>query len=454
VRVLLALNRPGDAFAFAERLRAQSYFESIAAGPVRAGDPSARRAEAELGARIRHLQQALQEERNRPGDQRRGEALIAYSTELDAAERAYGAFLDSLRQSDPRQAAARALETPTVGLVQQRLPAGAALVEYVSGDDGLAVFVVTRSALQARMLPVTHADLVSRVELLRDLLARPGSDRWRQPAAGLYERLIAPIRAAGWLDGVSQLIVAPHGVLHYVPFAALVAGPPAARFLVEDFALTLVPAAAALADSRRRAAAPGSILAAAPARSRLRFAAAEARGVAASAGEDGVALIGTAATESAFKQQAARYRIVHLATHGRFNRVNPLLSGIELESDAGNDGDLQVFEILGLALDAELVTLSACETALGAGLAADVPPGEEFVGLTRAFLTAGSRAVLASLWDIDDRATTAFMTGYYGRARQQPFAVALAGAQRAAIAGGGADSHPARWASFVIVGGL
>ena len=143
---------------------------------------------------------------------------------------------------------------------------------------------------------------------------------------------------------------------------------------------------------------------------------------------------------------------MHLATHGFFNRINPLFSGVDLEPASGEDGRLQVYEILGLSLSADLVTLSACDTALGAGELTDLPAGEELVGLTRAFLSAGSRHVLATLWEISDEATASLMEAFYRAARRQPSAEALAAVMREQIDRGGRGAHPYYWAPFVLVG--
>ncbi len=109
--------------------------------------------------------------------------------------------------------------------------------------------------------------------------------------------------------------------------------------------------------------------------------------------------------------------MLHLATHGYFNRFNPLLSGLELEPDGREDGRLEVHEILGLKLAARLVVLSACDTALGGGYFAEVPSGDDIVGLTRAFLFAGSPSVVASLWAVNDRSTMGLMRAFYGQLR-------------------------------------
>ena len=149
---------------------------------------------------------------------------------------------------------------------------------------------------------------------------------------------------------------------------------------------------------------------------------------------------------------AARYDVIHLATHGYLNKLNPLLSGIELEPDPSEDGRLEVHEILRLRLRARLVTLSACETALGASYFTEVPAGDDFVGLTRAFLFAGSHSVLASLWKVDDRSTLELMEAFYRHRERTESAEALVAAQRLMRQGNGRYRHPYFWAAFVLVG--
>lgn len=190
----------------------------------------------------------------------------------------------------------------------------------------------------------------------------------------------------------------------------------------------------------------------APTSPRLRYAGAEARAVVEAHAEPRRLLFGKAATESAFKSAAPGFRVLHLATHSRWNRLNPLLSGLDLEPGSGEDGRLEVHEILGLRLDASLVTLSACETALGTDLLGAVPAGDDFVGLTRAFLHAGSGAVLASLWEVDDRSTLELMRAFYARLATSGPSEALASAQRSMLSGRTALARPYDWAAFVLVG--
>ena len=170
-------------------------------------------------------------------------------------------------------------------------------------------------------------------------------------------------------------------------------------------------------------------------------------------GADPQVLIGQAATEAAFRRDAPGRRILHLATYGVLNKQNPLFSYMDLAAGGEQDGRLEVHEVFGLRLAADLVVLSACQTGLGSGALADVPAGDDWVGLTRAFLHAGAARVVATLWPVDDWASAALMERFYeGYQAQDDAARALALAQRTLLAAP-ATAHPFYWAGFVSIGG-
>jgi CHAT domain-containing protein len=159
-------------------------------------------------------------------------------------------------------------------------------------------------------------------------------------------------------------------------------------------------------------------------------------------------LTGTEATEEAVKEAAPRASSLHFATHGLLDEREPLLSGIALaqDDDPAEDGILQTYEVLRLDLAADLVVLSACNTGLGR-----VVGGEGVLGLTRAFLHAGARSLVISLWEVSDRSTPELMDDFY-RARfkeRLPTDRALRAAKLAAIARG---VSPREWAGFCLVG--
>lgn len=455
VRLLLELGRTEEAFVTAERLRARSFLGLLNRGQPPAIEETQRRREIELRERVRRLQDALEEETGGSADWRREPAVALYSRELEDAEREYQEFLDD-QMAGSGYATLRTLEVPSIQKLQRRLPTGSAVIEYVIADDAVVIFMLTEARLVASTVRLAPGELSTKVELLLDLLQRPADDLWRRPAAALGEMLVAPLEASGRLATVERLFIVPHGILHYVPFGVLVhevAGQP--RLLIEDFTISSVPSAAAA--GRTRPAPDRALFALAPERSRLKWAPREVESIASLYPEASrLVLVGRGATEDAFKAEANRHRLLHLASHGHFNRLNPLLSGIELEPSDVDDGRLEVHEILRLDLGAELVTLSACDTALGSGFFSQFPPGDEFVSLTRAFLLAGAGSVVATLWKVDDRSTLDVMRAFYRRletARAETPAEALALAQRE-LAASARYAHPYYWAPFVVLGHL
>jgi CHAT domain-containing protein len=119
-----------------------------------------------------------------------------------------------------------------------------------------------------------------------------------------------------------------------------------------------------------------------------------------------------ASVATATSPELSQYRYVHFATHGLLNSEQPELSGILLSSydefGKRQNGFLQLHDVYNLKLSADLVVLSACETALGKDIR-----GEGLVGLTRGFMYAGVPRIVASLWNVDDAATAELMGMFY-----------------------------------------
>jgi CHAT domain-containing protein len=352
----------------------------------------------ELGKQIRVLRRALEEEYALPQNQKRGPAIQLYSAELRQAERDYEMLLDAARVAESNTG--RGDSVPSVPQIQHHLSDDTAVVEYVVGKQAVSILVVRSNSVIGLRVPITYESLSSRTELLRDLISgkRP---EWVEPARGLRRLLVDPLRSRGNLAGIRQLLIVPDSVLNYIPFAALPVTP--LRFLGDEFTLAYLPAAGVLAlDSK---ASGRTLLAMAPSSTHLPNALAEVRGIGQIFGPSSRVVTGKEATKTLFKEIAGDYDYLHLATHGSLNRNAPSLSVLELEPDSENDGRLELYEIAGMKLNARLITLSACESGLGKGYFTETPGGDEFVGLTRAFLGAGGRNVLASLWAVNDEST-------------------------------------------------
>jgi CHAT domain-containing protein len=335
---------------------------------------------------------------------------------------------------------------PVVELDELRacLGAGRALVAYLVEGDRYGALVVTGAGVRAVRGMARVEEVEQALGRLRFALGTPRVDP-RTGRAGaavgaavaalaqLHRQLVAPL---GEALGDRALTVVPHARLHLVPFHALAApgGP-----LLGERELTVAPSATALTRTLGRRVRGRGALVVARADERAPAIAAEARTVAGLLGGARV-LAGADATGGRVRREAMGVRVLHVAAHGVYEPDEVLLSGLELA-----DGRLTLAGVAALGLDAALVTLSACESGVGAAT------GDEVLGLTRAFLQAGARSLVASLWAVPDAATAQLMESFYRR---------LVAGQGVAAALGGAmvevrreHPHPYHWAPFTVVGG-
>jgi CHAT domain-containing protein len=330
--------------------------------------------------------------------------------------------------------------------VQSALPKDSQLVEYFAVRGRYIAALVTRRKIEFVELgpvePVIAQVRLARFQLSKFRLGKEYAEKFaprlqdaiRKHLRGLYDQLIRPLR--GRLRA-EHLAIAPHGIMHLLPFHALQDGE---RCLADEFTISYTPSGGVLAACLRRpvSAVEGNVVfgipdARSPAIER------EARHVAGLL-PDTRLYLGAEASEKRLREVAAEARVLHIATHGFFRRDNPLFSAIRL-----GDGFLSLFDLYRLDLKADLVTLSGCSTGLSA-----VVGGDELLGLTRGLLHAGARAVLLSLWDVQDESTAEYMTTFYGNLAADKTA---AEASREAVRKlRNKYEHPYFWAPFHLVG--
>jgi len=363
-----------------------------------------------------------------------------------------------LRETAPDYARLVSGQTLSWRSVASRLKSDEVLLEYLLTDSASTVFVVTHDTVAAIDLHVGHQALADLVEFARRTMERPAGATsnvlWPAPLKRLYLYLIQPVERRGYLRGKKTLVIAPHGELHFLPFGALIEPGRTDRFLTERFQLAYTPSATAWVQlgERRAPVRSRNVLALAPHVDRLPASRQEVLAIGRIYGSGATVRIGSQATERALRADLPRAGTLHLATFGVLNKHNPLFSFVELAPAGPDDGRLEVNEVFGLGLSGQLVVLSACQTALASGAIADVPSGDDWVGLVEAFLQAGASSVLASLWPVDDRATAQLMEEFHKRlADGHPAVAALAEAQRTLLRQS-RTARPFFWAGFVING--
>ena len=295
------------------------------------------------------------------------------------------------------------------------------LVEYGVTKSAVTAVVISSRDIRALRLTVPGRDDLQRsVSAFRQLVQDPASDV-RAAGRTLCDQLLAPCLAGR--GGVRHVCIVPGEILHYLPFDALVL--PDGRFAAERWLLTYAPSASALvyACQRRRAATAAGdaqALVVADPRPRLDY------GALAGAAVEGQRIYELAkgprrllqedqATETALARELPRARCFHFAGHTDFSETFPLRTALLCTEDVDRDGRLDVQELFELNLPfCELAVLSACQTRLGRWSS-----GDEIVGLERAFLRAGVPSVVASLWKVDDAATSLLMEVFYRQLWQQ-----------------------------------
>jgi CHAT domain-containing protein len=361
------------------------------------------------------------------------------------------------------------------------------------------------ASFQAIVVPATRADLTDDVRWLRDAIQeKDPEDLVIHQAAELYDLLIRPAEAL--MAPGDALLIAPDGPLNSLPFSALVREDEVSgrSFLVEQRPLHFVvsasvyaqlaqplrdrreeePMLVAFGDPDYGATAPGgadvrrSFVGRASDLTPLPHARREVESIAQLFTESSRIHLGAQATEARAKSLGERVDYVHFACHGVLDERFPLGSALAMAlprstEQSDDNGFLQAWEIIEqVRVDADLVTLSACETGLGVDMG-----GEGLVGLVRAFQYAGARSVIASLWKVADRPTADLMQHLYSSLQSgKSKAGALRDAQLSLIRNGGtgtkqedgergvrrlvgtatdeavATSHPYYWAAFQLFG--
>jgi CHAT domain-containing protein len=426
---------------------------------------------------------------------------LAIQQEIEKLVSQYQEIQAQIRVKSPRYAALTQPQPLTLQEIQSTLlDDHTLLLEYSLGKERSYLWAVTKTSITSYELP-KGADIEAAAKRFRDALTVPTQRNFPAKVASaateLGNMLLSSV--AGQL-GNKRLVIVSDGALQYVPFAAMRVPGKSGDSLVVEHEIINLPSASTLAVLRReltgRKPAPKTVAVLAdpvftrdderlngvrqagllltgqraansiPAEleraasdsdvtfSRLPGTRQEAEQILAlvPASEEKQAFDFTANRTIATSPDLAQYRIVHFATHGILNSVNPELSGVVLslvdEHGAPTNGFLRLHDIYNLNLPAELVVLSACQTGLGQDV-----KGEGLVGLTRGFMYAGAARVVMSLWSVDDRATAELMQIFYKKMLREGLKpVAALRAAQVEMSQHPQWSSPYYWAAFTIQG--
>lgn len=472
-----------QAFGTLERFRARVLLEMLAERDL----DFSKDAPADLLAERQRVEVAIrkaEDELSQPDLAQQADKVDAALGRLTELRQRRQEVADRIRKASPRLASLQYPRPLDVAAAREVIEGDTLLASYCVGREATYLLALHRGRLEAHTIAIGRTALAGRVREYRSLMADPGSApaELRELGRELGSLLLGPLQPR--LGKAKRLMVCPDGPLNVLPFAALVL--PDGAWLAERLpsfqalsvtvfaqdrqrrrARTEQPTVVAFGDPRypgtdaewQRAASWAAVRAGelAP----LPATRTEVEAISGLFPDRSQVFLGDRAREEEVKTLGRDVAFVHLACHGLLDLRLPLESGLALSvregSGSGDDGLLQAWEVLeGVRLDAELVTLSACETGLGTEMG-----GEGLVGLTRAFLYAGARSVVSTFWSVADESTSLLMQALYGELRRgRSKDVALRAAQRALVRGpvpkqGGVGqdfSHPFFWAGFVLSG--
>jgi CHAT domain-containing protein len=442
-------NNPQKAYAIIEQVRGRVAADLLAAGSVApAGAKSAERAISQLRLKL----------------------MGARSTNEVRSLRDQIFMMEQTRWVTPGVSALKTKSRETVGLeqIQLALAPSTVLLEYVIADPSSYCLTISRSGAR-----IVRLDSKARIEPL--VAAYLKAVKAKLPAIAearsVYDAILRPIRDAAQKE---TLIIIRDGQLHLVPFDGLIEV--SGRYVAAARTVIYSPSATSfylLGDHQQRPRTAHNALLAVGGipysqsgmnRSGLTRGSNRNGFVDLPSSEDEVRiaqaafpkeenklLLGTSATETAFKGSGLdQYRVIHLAVHGFADSTFPDRAALVLLSDrsAGEDGFLQASEIVQLRFDADLVVLSACDTAVG-----PLQGQEGIANLSRAFLLAGARTVVSTLWQVDDSSSLFLMKHFYAHlSANRSAASALTAAKRDMLRMFGRKALPYQWAGFTIEG--
>lgn len=481
-----------QAFAFVEKGKSNSLLESMAGQDAMelANIPEElKQKENQLSADVLYYEKMLAEKPKNATQVR--DSLLA-------ANKKHSAFIKKLETEFPEYHQLKYADN-TVGLreLQQKLAAGTQLRLYVLGDDAVFTICVTDNKFGVSVKKVSK-NLADSVKMYRNSMINTSQNAVVE-FGKLSRRLFNILFSDAIPDDVKRLVIVPDGALNQIPYESLLTDEiKGSIYNYTDYAFLIKKYPVSYAYSatlyyrditRNRENGTDGWFGLAPIFTQGKFpgveldtrlkkqerpisnlnvvintkleplASSEAEvrnifGMFAKAGQPAKACMWGAANRQNFSSDSiAKYRYIHLATHGFVNSEKPELSGVQLSHLQGDsqEGVLYSNDVYGLKLNCDLLVLSACETGLG-----KIMKGEGIVGLSRAFIYAGSKNLLVSLWKVSDNSTSQMMVEFYKQLLSKEktelnYAEILQKAKLMLILGKD-YSRPYYWAPFILIG--
>jgi CHAT domain-containing protein len=452
IKLLLKMDMSADAFRISEQARARAFYDILANKKINfngalPGDLVLK--EQEKRIEIQRLFKLLQKgnvAETTAGEGSRQVNVRQIRQTLIESQSEYEDILQKIKLENPAYTEMVAAEPVGLSALQAKLDQKTAVLAYWESDKELIYWLITPSSISRKIVDIDKTDLDLLIERTRKSIESNSRTETTSGLSKLYSILIAPVEKD--IASVSNLVIIPNGSLHFLPFQALTDAK--GEYMVQKFNLVYSPSASVYILCKDKKVKAGSKF--------MGMALADVSvgnniGLPGTEDElkkilplfpENISTFGLKSTESFAKKNAGDFNFLHFATHGSYNYRQPLYSYLLFPPAEDDDGRLNVFEVLELNINSKLVTLSACETGLG-----NINQGDELIGLSRAFIFAGSSSVIVSLWSVADYPTSLLMTNFYKYIKDHSLQEALTLAQRDVIK---VFPEPVYWSPFILIG--
>ncbi|MCD4769291.1 MAG: CHAT domain-containing protein [Bacteroidales bacterium] len=451
INIYLRLDQPQLALGYTEKAKARTFLEMLANRKI---NFTANKSDSLIGLEqdkrfeIQQLYKQLQnistgvhgDNKTRQINKRN---LV---TELNNKQDEYDDILERLKLFNPEYSQIVSVAPVNTEDLRSSLDCKTAIISYWISNDEILLWLISKNYIVQRSVPIARESLTKTISDARRYIASNAIAQAKIEMQKLYNYLIEPI--SNEISDFSNLIIVPNKSLHFLPFQALLGKND--QYLVEQYNISYEPSLSVHSICQNRDPVEGN---------RFFGAALSDISIGLNIGLPGtkdelnrilplftnnLSAFGEASTETFVKENVGGYKFIHLATHGFFNFEQPVYSFLLFPPSNEDDGRLTVHEVFELNLNARLVTLSACETGLGY-----LDRGDEIVGLSRAFIYAGSSSVIVSLWSVADYQTSLLMTKFYTYMKEYSLEESLAMAQREVME---LYPNPIFWAPFFLIG--
>jgi CHAT domain-containing protein len=457
VRILIKLNRADEAFDYLNRAKSKKLQESLRLSSMKSGDKTMQalldRA-AGLETKLNAAAAQLRTEETKPEAERDKGKIENLKTVVASTQGEFRRVVEQIKSSNPNWEKFMTVNPKALKETQRSIPPEVMLVQYAPLGEQLYIFLVSKESLKIVIAPGKPEDLWKKIKTVRKQITTGESGGpLTKNLTALYDLLIAPIETE--LTPIKTIAFIPNQLLFYLPMQALAKkqSDGGLRYLIEDKEIVYLTAADVMSvvqSPDKEKSTEGMVAFGNPTGANLPAAEAEVKAIAEVFPSTEVLSGGQVTKVALNTEQRLNKRIVHFATHGILNATTPSDSYIQLATAAAPGQDrLTVGEVWDLPLrKVTLVTLSACESALGD----KEPDGGEITTLAEAFSSAGATTVLASLWSVGDESTKELMVEFYRQlAAGQSKAAALQSAEIKLLKNP-KFSRPLYWAPFVLMG--